>query len=83
MYHYNFVLMIADDSPPTLLVRVPTGSSSVEPNGDIAVFPGSIVHLECAFSRKHGNPEWKWTSQFREYLAGRQNVLSNFNNGYF
>ncbi|XP_065340544.1 locomotion-related protein Hikaru genki-like [Cloeon dipterum] len=60
----------SDESPPTLLIKVPTGSSAVEPRGELAVFPGSIVHLECAFSRKLGNPEWTWTSKFREYMTG-------------
>ncbi|CAB3362217.1 Hypothetical predicted protein [Cloeon dipterum] len=60
----------SDESPPTLMIKVPTGSSAVEPRGELAVFPGSIVHLECAFSRKLGNPEWTWTSKFREYMTG-------------
>ncbi|XP_059475487.1 locomotion-related protein Hikaru genki-like [Neocloeon triangulifer] len=59
-----------DDAPPTVLVRVPAGSASVEPDGELAVFPGSIVHLECVFARKLGNPEWSWSSSFRQYLTG-------------
>ncbi|KAF4518188.1 hypothetical protein B566_EDAN005913 [Ephemera danica] len=39
-------------------------------NGELAVFPGSIVHLECVFARRLGNPEWTWTSTFRQYLTG-------------
>ncbi|XP_073975451.1 locomotion-related protein hikaru genki isoform X2 [Rhodnius prolixus] len=59
-----------DDSPPTILVRLPSGSASSEPTGVLAVFPGSILHLECLFSRRVGNPEWTWTSPFRSYLTG-------------
>ncbi|XP_071444588.1 locomotion-related protein Hikaru genki [Hetaerina americana] len=60
----------SEGSPPTLLVRIPSGSASAEPSGDLAVFPGSILHLECLFSRKLGNPVWAWTSTFRKYLTG-------------
>ncbi|XP_075229596.1 locomotion-related protein Hikaru genki-like [Lycorma delicatula] len=59
-----------DDSPPTILVRIPSGSASVEPSGVLAVFPGSILHLECLFPRKVGTPDWTWTSSFRQYLTG-------------
>jgi hypothetical protein len=62
---------IAEDSPPTVLIKIPSGSASVEPSGDLAVFPGSILHLECLFSRKLGNPEWTWTSTFRQFLTGK------------
>ncbi|KAF6201573.1 hypothetical protein GE061_003965, partial [Apolygus lucorum] len=58
------------DSPPTILVRLPSGSASSEPNGVLAVFPGSILHLECLFSRRVGSPEWSWTSKYRSYLTG-------------
>ncbi|CAA9997332.1 unnamed protein product [Nesidiocoris tenuis] len=58
-----------EDSPPTILVRLPSGSASSEPNGVLAVFPGSILHLECLFSRRVGKPEWSWTSKYRSYLT--------------
>ncbi|KAK3927220.1 Locomotion-related protein Hikaru genki [Frankliniella fusca] len=60
----------APDSPPTILLRIPTGSASVEPGGELAVFPGSIVHLECLYSRRLGTPEWTWTAAHRQYLTG-------------
>ncbi|XP_063225322.1 locomotion-related protein Hikaru genki [Bacillus rossius redtenbacheri] len=59
-----------EDSPPGILVRIPSGSASVEPSGVLAVYPGSILHLECLYSRKLGSPEWTWTSAFRQYLTG-------------
>lgn len=64
-------VLFAEDSPPTVLIKIPSGSASVEPSGDLAVFPGSILHLECLFSRKLGNPEWTWTSTFRQFLTGK------------
>ncbi|XP_061926899.1 locomotion-related protein Hikaru genki isoform X3 [Apis cerana] len=59
-----------EDVPPTIVFGLPAGSAAVEPSGVLAVFPGSILHLECLFARKLGNPEWTWTSTFRQYLTG-------------
>lgn len=59
-----------EDAPPTIVFGLPTGSAAVEPTGALSVFPGSILHLECLFARKLGNPEWTWTSTFRRYLTG-------------
>ncbi|XP_076622652.1 locomotion-related protein hikaru genki isoform X4 [Colletes latitarsis] len=59
-----------EDVPPTIVFGLPAGSAAVEPSGALAVFPGSILHLECLFDRKLGNPEWTWTSTFRQYLTG-------------
>lgn len=59
-----------ENVPPTIVFGLPAGSAAVEPTGALAVFPGSILHLECLFMRKLGNPEWTWTSTFRRYLTG-------------
>ncbi|XP_008216309.1 locomotion-related protein Hikaru genki [Nasonia vitripennis] len=59
-----------EDVPPTILFGLPAGSAAFEPSGALAVFPGSILHLECLFARRLGNPEWTWTSNFRQYLTG-------------
>ncbi|XP_012287414.1 locomotion-related protein Hikaru genki isoform X2 [Orussus abietinus] len=59
-----------EDVPPTIVFGLPAGSAAVEPSGAFAVFPGSILHLECVFERRFGNPEWTWTSTFRQYLTG-------------
>lgn len=60
-----------DNSPPTILVRVPSGSAAVDHNGGLVVFPGSILHLECLYLRRHGDPEWTWTSKVETYLTGK------------
>lgn len=60
----------SDNVPPTIMFGLPAGSAAIEPSGVLAVFPGSILHLECLFSRKLGNPEWTWTSAFRQHLTG-------------
>lgn len=59
-----------EDSPPTILIRVPSGSASVEPTGELAIFPGSTLHFECLFSRRLGSPDWTWTSPTGQYLTG-------------
>ncbi|KAJ8664696.1 hypothetical protein QAD02_006358 [Eretmocerus hayati] len=59
-----------EDVPPTILFGLPAGSATFEPSGNLAIFPGSILHLECLFARRLGNPEWTWTSSFRQYLTG-------------
>ena len=28
-------------------------------DGRLLVIPGTIVHMECLFKRRHGTPEWK------------------------
>lgn len=58
------------ESPPTILVRIPSGTAAVDED-TLIVFPGSILHLECLYSRKEGNPQWTWTSGFRQYLTGK------------
>ncbi|KAF5306446.1 hypothetical protein FQR65_LT07358 [Abscondita terminalis] len=59
-----------EDAPPTILIKIPSGSASVEPIGLLAVFPGSTLHLECLFSRRLGSPDWTWTSPLGQYLTG-------------
>ncbi|XP_023247580.1 locomotion-related protein Hikaru genki-like [Copidosoma floridanum] len=63
-------MFVSEDVPPTILFGLPAGSATFEPSGSLAVFPGSILHLECLFARRLGNPEWTWTSNFRQYLTG-------------
>lgn len=60
----------SEDAPPRLGVHVPSGHSSVGPAGELLVYPGSIVHLDCLFNRKHGNPEWKIDKEDKDYATG-------------
>ncbi|XP_066156944.1 locomotion-related protein Hikaru genki isoform X2 [Euwallacea fornicatus] len=60
-----------DDSPPTILVKIPSGSASVEPGGELAVFPGSTLHFECLCPRRTGSPDWTWTTPLGQYLTGK------------
>ncbi|KAK6629502.1 hypothetical protein RUM43_003319 [Polyplax serrata] len=59
-----------DSAPPSVLAKVTSGSASIEPTGELAVYPGSTVHLECLYLRSSGEPEWSWTSTYRTYTTG-------------
>lgn len=63
-------LKIAEDSPPTILIKIPSGSASMEPGGELAVFPGSTLHLECLYPRRVGSPDWTWTTTSGQYRTG-------------
>lgn len=71
MIAFDKLSILTENVPPTIVFGLPAGSAAVEPTGALAVFPGSILHLECLFARKLGNPEWTWTSTFRRYLTGK------------
>ncbi|ERL89483.1 hypothetical protein D910_06849 [Dendroctonus ponderosae] len=65
----TFLTNFTEDAPPTILIKIPSGSASVEPAGYLAVFPGSTIHFECLYQRRVGAPEWTWTPS-EKYLAG-------------
>lgn len=57
----------SDDSPPSVRIKIGSGSGAFEPSGVLAVLPGSIIHLDCMYPRSRGNPEWSWTSWHKKY----------------
>lgn len=60
----------SDDSPPSVNIKIGTGSGAVEPSGVLAVLPGSTIYLDCMYPRRRGIPEWTWTGWSRQYLTG-------------
>lgn len=72
-----FSFLIKEDAPPTILIRIPSGSASIEPGGELAVYPGTTLHLECLFSRRLGAPDWTWTSPLGQYLTGKLSYVLN------
>ncbi len=46
------------DRPPTILVRHKDGRIAQSNDGHLVVTQGSIVHLECLFVRRFGQPQW-------------------------
>lgn len=67
----KIIFLFLEDSPPSILIKIPSGSASIEPGGELVVFPGSTVHFECVFSRRLGSPDWTWTSPLGQYLTGK------------
>lgn len=38
--------------------------------GKLVVYPGAVLHLECLWLRKYGDPTWEVTHSFRKYPQG-------------
>ncbi len=61
-----FARRYATNEPPTVLFRHEKGAIAQTNDGQLIVTPGSIVHMECLWQRKYGNPMW-----FIENYSGR------------
>ncbi|XP_037777143.1 complement receptor type 2-like isoform X1 [Penaeus monodon] len=46
------------DKPPTILFRNEKGPMAQSNDGKLVVYPGTVLHLECLFTRRHGTPNW-------------------------
>ena len=72
----NFDNYVSEDAPPRLMVHSSVGGGgdvshvTVGPSGEILIYPGSILHIDCLFSRKKGNPQWTWTRRVKDYPTG-------------
>uniref|UniRef100_T1K0V1 Uncharacterized protein n=1 Tax=Tetranychus urticae TaxID=32264 RepID=T1K0V1_TETUR len=64
--HTNFSL----DSPPSIVYSVTSGDIGITDSGELLVTPGTVLHLDCLFSRTNGDPEWTWTMAQRQYPTG-------------
>lgn len=60
-----------DDSPPSIRIKMGSGSGAFEPSGVLAVLPGSTIHLDCMYLKRKGTPEWTWTGWHRTYQTGQ------------
>lgn len=60
-----------DDSPPSIRIKIGSGSGAFEPSGVLAVLPGSTIHLDCMYMKRKGTPEWTWTGWHRTYQTGQ------------
>lgn len=56
-----------DGAPPTIQYIAVVGSAIVELSGELYVFPGSTVWLDCLWPRSLGRPYWSWTQSYRHY----------------
>lgn len=64
----------SDDSPPTIEIKIGTGSGAVEPSGVFAILPGSTLYLDCMYPQRRGKPDWLSTPWFRTYITGWSEV---------
>jgi hypothetical protein len=46
------------DRPPTVLFRHERGPIAQTNSGELLVYPGTILHMECLFLKRFGTPAW-------------------------
>ncbi|XP_041978220.1 uncharacterized protein LOC121732407 isoform X2 [Aricia agestis] len=51
----------AMEKPPTILFRHSNGPIAQSNDGKLLVYPGTILHMECLWMRRFGNPKWNVT----------------------
>ncbi|XP_026500502.1 locomotion-related protein Hikaru genki isoform X1 [Vanessa tameamea] len=54
-------------APPTIQYIAVTGSAIVELSGELYVYPGSTVWLDCLWPQSMGKPDWSWTQLYRHH----------------
>uniref|UniRef100_A0AAR5PA08 Sushi domain-containing protein n=1 Tax=Dendroctonus ponderosae TaxID=77166 RepID=A0AAR5PA08_DENPD len=58
------------EKPPTILFRHEKGPIAQSNDGKLIVYPGTILHMECLWIKRFGNPKWNVSHEYREYLQG-------------
>ncbi|XP_023218660.1 sushi, von Willebrand factor type A, EGF and pentraxin domain-containing protein 1-like isoform X2 [Centruroides sculpturatus] len=61
------------EKPPTILFRHQLGPIAQSNDGKLIVYPGTILHLECLWIRKYGQPKWEISHSYRKYPEGWTN----------
>ncbi|KAJ0171288.1 hypothetical protein K1T71_012838 [Dendrolimus kikuchii] len=51
----------AMEKPPTILFRHSQGPIAQTNDGKLIVYPGTVLHMECLWMRRFGNPKWNVT----------------------
>ncbi|CAG9571132.1 unnamed protein product [Danaus chrysippus] len=51
----------AMEKPPTILFRHSQGPIAQTNDGRLLVYPGAVLHMECLWIRRFGNPKWNVT----------------------
>ena len=54
------------DKPPTILFRHDGGPIAQSNLGELVVFPGTTLHMECLFLKRFGTPVWSSMRTTRE-----------------
>ncbi|KAG7300622.1 hypothetical protein JYU34_014915 [Plutella xylostella] len=64
----------AMEKPPTILFRYSNGPIAQTNDGKLLVYPGTMLHMECLWMRRFGNPKWNYTHHYpdseRTYQEG-------------
>ncbi|KAL0811803.1 hypothetical protein ABMA28_009231 [Loxostege sticticalis] len=64
----------AMEKPPTILFRHSQGPIAQTNDGMLLVYPGTVLHMECLWMRRFGNPKWhvmhKFPNTERKYPEG-------------
>ncbi|XP_050671196.1 uncharacterized protein LOC126969692 [Leptidea sinapis] len=56
----------AMEKPPTILFRHSQGPIAQTNDGKLLVYPGTVLHMECLWMRRFGNPKWNVTHTYPE-----------------
>ena len=77
-FDQNF-LTFSEEKPPSVTVHTVRGYTTLGPANELLVYPDSIIHLDCLFDRKLGNPQWKQSNKDKIYPTGFVTFLSILN----
>ncbi|OXA56007.1 sushi, von Willebrand factor type A, EGF and pentraxin domain-containing protein 1 isoform X2 [Folsomia candida] len=58
------------DKAPTILFRYSGGSIVQSTDGNLIVYPGTTLHMECLWIRKFGKPTWSTSIANKTYVEG-------------
>ena len=70
MIYNSYFFFVTEDQPPQVAIQTANGYSTIGPANELLVYPGSILHLDCVFNRKLGNPEWITDREGKIYPKG-------------
>lgn len=65
------------EKAPTILFRHQLGPIAQSNDGKLIVYPGTIVHMECLWMRRFGNPKWIASHDFR-YFQIKDSINTQF-----
>ena len=63
-------IIISEDLPPRIHIHRESGYFTTGSSGELLVYPGAIIHIDCLYHRNLGNPEWVLGNKY-EYIQGR------------
>ncbi|KAI4468144.1 complement component-related sushi domain-containing [Holotrichia oblita] len=58
------------EKPPTVLFRHQNGPIAQSNDGKLIVYPGTVLHMECLWMKRFGNPRWNVSHDYRKYPEG-------------